>query len=145
MMVNPTEAKEVALEFLALTGQRPTPQLMGRIIKQVKGLMENGFTTEEIQYTVEHITKMKPDVYSFGYIEACINDVLRKRKKEQEIAKERELKAAVQRQFVEVTPIASQSEVDKDDETSERNRRKAERMGIQPRVREKSYFHLFER
>ena len=145
MTINPTVAKDIALEWLALLGQRPTPPLMARLIKQVKGLMETGFTDEEIRYAMNHITSMKPDVYSFGYVEASINDVLRKRKEEEQREKEVLIKREVEKQLLNNISITKESEVAIGDETSERNQRKAERLGLQPRLREKHYFHLFER
>jgi DNA-binding transcriptional MerR regulator len=144
MAVNPTEAKEIALEWLALLGQKPTPALMARIIKQVKGLMEVGFSDEEIRYTMKVVVRTKPDVYSFGYVEACINDVLRKRAEERRKAEVKQISKDLQEEAKPIL-VTSESEVSQDDEVSERNRRKAERFGIQSRVREKSYFHLFER
>lgn len=145
MTINPTVAKDIALEWLALLGQRPTPPLMARLIKQVKGLMEVGFTDEEIRYAMDYIVSIKPDVYSFGYVESSINDVLRKRKEEEQRKKELLIKQEVEKQILSNISITKESEVAIGDETSERNQRKAERLGIQSRKREKSYFHLFER
>ena len=144
MTVNPTEAKEVALEWLKLKGDKPTPPVMARLIKQIKGLMEVGFTKDDIIYTVEHVLRVKPDVYSFGYIETCINDVLRQR---DAVKQAQQAKAEVAK-LVEQQPITvlnSESEVMPSDETTERNRRKAERIGAKSRERTKSYFNLFER
>lgn len=145
MTVNPTTAKDIALEWLALLGLRPVPAQMGRIIKQVKGLMEVGFTDEEIRYTMHEVLNTKPDVYSFGYIETCINDVVRKRRMEEQRKQEKIIRQEINKQVLEQISITHESEVAEGDETSERNRRKAERLGVQSRVREKSYFHLFER
>ena len=145
MSINPTVAKDIALEWLALLGQRPTPPVMARLIKQVKGLMEVGFNDEEIRYAMNHITSIKPDVYSFGYVEASINDVLRKRKEEQQREQELLIKKEVDKQLLSTISITKESEVAIGDETTERNKRKAARLGQQSRFREKHYFHLFER
>lgn len=144
MAVNPTEAKEVALEWLSLKGYKPTPVMMSRLISQIKGLMEVGFTKDDIIYTINYVLGFKPDVRSFGYIEASINDVLRKR---DELKKKTEAKQEVAKQLElePITVINSESEVVVSDETTERNRRKAERIGIKPGERTKHYFNLFER
>lgn len=143
MTVNPTEAKEIALEWLKLLGNKPTPPLMARTIKQVKGLMQVGFSDEEIRYTMEYVVRTNPNIYSFGYVEACINDVLRKRAEEKRKEKSKQISESLQKQAIAI--VTSESEVANDDESSERNRRKAERLGVQSRFREKSYFNLFER
>jgi len=145
MSINPTSAKDIALEWLALLGLRPVPAQMGRIIKQVKGLMEVGFSDEEIRYAMNYVVSTKPNVYSFGYIEMCINDVIRKKRLEEQRIQEKLIKEQINKQVLEQISITHESEVAEGDETSERNRRKAERFGVQSRVREKSYFHLFER
>lgn len=144
MPVNPTEAKEIALEWLKLKGDRPTPQIMSRLIKQIKGIMECGFNKEEILYTMNHVLTVKPDVYSFGYIEACINDVLRQRNAEKQ-AKQAKEEVAKQIEAEPITVINSESEVTSSDETTERNRRKAERLSAKSRERTKHHFNLFER
>jgi hypothetical protein len=143
MAVNPTEAKEIALEWLKLLGNKPTPPLMARTVKQVKGLMQVGFSDEEIRYTMEHVVRTNPNVYSFGYVEACINDVLRKRAEEKQKQENKQISENLKNQTASI--VTSESEVTKDDESSERNRRKAKRLGVQSRVREKYYFNLFER
>lgn len=144
MVVNPTDAKEVALEWLKLKGDKPTPPVMSRLIYQIKGLMENGFEKDDIMYTIKHVLQVKPDVYSFGYIEASINDVLRQRDalKQAQQAKEQ---VAKQIEAVPIVAIDGESEVESSDETTERNRRKAERINAKSRERTKHYFHLFER
>lgn len=144
MAVNPTEAKEVALEWLKLRGDKPTPPIMSRLINQIKGLMASGFTKEEILYTINHVLKTKPDVYSFGYVEVCINDVLRQRNAIKQAQKAKE-EVAKQIEAEPIAVINSESEVTSSDETTERNRRKAERLGTKSRERTKHYFHLFER
>jgi len=143
MVVDPTEAKEIALEWLKLLGNKPTPPLMARTVKQVKGLMQVGFSDEEIRYTMEHVVRTNPNVYSFGYVEACINDVLRKRAEEKRKEESKQVSESLQKQTTAI--VTSESEVTSDDESSERNRRKAKRFSVQSRLREKSYFNLFER
>lgn len=143
MVVDPTEAKEIALEWLKLLGNKPTPPLMARTVKQVKGLMQVGFSDEEIRYTMEYVVRTNPNVYSFGYVEACINDVLRKRAEEKRKEESKQVSESLQKQTTAI--VTSESEVTSDDESSERNRRKAKRFSVQSRVREKSYFNLFER
>src|SRR5690554_3224457 len=210
MVVDPTEAKEIALEWLKLLGNKPTPPLMARTVKQVKGLMQVGFSDEEIRYTMEYVVRTNPNVYSFGYVEACINDVLRKRAEEKRKEESKQVSESLKKQktaivtsesevtsdeeirytmeyVVRTNPnvysfgyveacindvlrkraeekrkeeskqvseslqkqttaiVTSESEVTSDDESSERNRRKAKRFSVQSRLREKSYFNLFER
>lgn len=139
MKANPTVAKEIAVHFIKLTDSIITPQLMSRTIKQIKGLMEAGFTDEEIQYTIDEAFRLKPNIYSFSYIEACINDVLRKRK-------EALHKEEMERKKKEVfdAPTIVVSEVLLQDETTNRNRQKAKNFGVRTGERKKHYFDLFE-
>lgn len=141
---NPTDAKTIALYFINLTQTKVTASHVARTIKMVKSLQVEGFTTDEIMYTIDKVLSKKADVFSFGYISASIMDVLRERKEE-------ETKASTKKQADEVRSLIAsssqeemQSEVLVEDESTRRNREKATRNSVQPRFGKKSYFDMFE-
>lgn len=135
MAYNPTFAKEVALTFLEKIGQRPNPSAMARTIKSVKELMEFGYTEEEISYAMEYTLRVKKDVYSFGYIASSIDTALKLRTKREAP------KHAVQLRDIVVT---AESEVEMSEQLAERNKRKATRIGLQSRKREKYNFDMLK-
>jgi len=142
MKADPSVAKGLALEFFDKSGQRITQPTIARTVKAVKDLMENGFTEEEIRYGMEEAFSFNPHIYSFAYIESAIPSILKRR--EEELAKQENKQIVAELAITQHTPVTTESEVMQQDETSERNRRKAERLASQPGLREKSYFHLFE-
>lgn len=145
MLVNPTQAKELAVLFFDLSNQKMTQSNMPRTVKAVKELMSGGLSYEQIKYAIVVMLDRKPDIYSFNYIATGISDVLRER--ELELAKEKGKKAKkdAEQKLVDSLKVTSESEVIRSDETSERNKRKAKALGVQSRERTKSYFDLFER
>lgn len=144
MLVNPTQAKELAVLFLNLSNQKVTKSNMPRTIRAVKDLMSGGVSYEDIKYAVETMLSRKPDIYSFNYIVMGIDDVLDERKKLLAQEEGKKLKRDAEKSLMESLKVTSESEVVQSDETAERNRRKAEGLGIQSRFREKHYFDLFE-
>lgn len=138
---NGTVAKDIALYFLDLTTDRYTPSVIAKTINQAKQLLEADYTKEEIISVIDYVLdNAKTKIYSLGYINHCINDVLRNinEQKEKEIIKELIEQAKIE----QASTIDDGSEVI--DESKERNRQKVERTCIQSRVREKFDFNLLE-
>lgn len=71
-----SDAKEIALHFLEATGNRATSAIMGKTINQIKNLLVNGYTKDEIIEVIDHIQAKGIKIYSFGYINVCINSIL---------------------------------------------------------------------
>lgn len=141
---NPTDAKTIALHFIKLTQPKVEPSRVARTIKQVKTLQEEGFTTEQIYYTIDKVLSKKANVFSFGYISASIVDVLRELEEENEKALTKK-QADEARSLIASSYEETQSEVLAEDDSTKRNREKASRNSVQSRLRTKSYFDMFER
>lgn len=145
IQANGTDAKEIAIHFVKLNNIRATSHLMGKSITQAKGLLQAGFTKEEVLEAMEYAVTVKGVVmYSLGYMSASIHDLLReiKQKKEQEETKR--LAEEVKEQLAS-QPMQT-SEVRIDNESAQRNREKAERIrnSFQSRLRKKYDFDMFE-
>lgn len=137
---NGTVAKDIGLYFLQETFvERYTPAIVKRTIGQAKGLLEAGYTDEEIRYTIDHLTAKGVDMYSLGYVSSAINDVLREKK-----AWEIKAKAEQMQQKISDAQSKDREVVDVDDESAERNRQKAERFNLQSRKRTKFDLDMFE-
>lgn len=138
----PADSKEIALYFLDLTQDKFTPAIVARNVKQARALLEAGYTKEEIIRVIDAVLKVNDSVYSFGYISASINDVLRK-------LNEFEKREAVEKQREEMrtqnalTIQESRSEVSPD-ESTERNREKARRVSVQSKFGRKYDFEIFD-
>lgn len=144
MLINPTFAKEIAIEFLTKTNQDMDARIIASTIKQVKGLMMDGYTEDEIRYALQHVLKYNKSVYSFGYIGKAIED-LSIRMNQEEKKKKLLMRAKKEEENrVSSYKVSSEGGVVEDVEATERNRRKAERLGTESRERKKSYFNLFE-
>lgn len=137
---NGTDAKDIALYFLGVTGvERATPAIIGKTIAQTKHILEAGYTKDEILAVIDHVIRKGVRMYSIGYVSHAINDVLREM--EQEKLKEQAKEVVKQ---LEENHAQSRSEVKHDDESAQRNRDKARRLGVQSRKREKFNFDMFE-
>jgi len=71
-----TSAKNIAVHFIKATGNRMTPAIMAKTINQAKVLLANEYTEQEILEVIDHITARGVVMYSFGYVNTCINNVL---------------------------------------------------------------------
>lgn len=139
---NPTDAKTVALYFLDITQTRYTPAIIAKTINQTKNLMKSGYTAEEIIEVIDYIDKHTDvQMYSIGYINSSINDVLRKVNVEKEKEK---LRLKIEQSKTDYLNSEVEEEVVEEDESTERNREKARRISIQSRKREESYLDLLE-
>lgn len=137
---NPTDAKTIALYFLnATTDGRNTPIVIAKTITQVKSLLNVGYTKDEITATIDHVIARGVQMYSFGYLSTCIANVLvevNKNKTSSEAVKAKQELDEMQKKAME--------EVNVVDESTERNRQKLSRFGVQSRVGEKHHFDMFE-
>lgn len=126
---NGTHAKEIALHFLdTTTDGRNTPYVIAKTIRQAKNLLNTGYSRDEIIGTIDYMLKRGAKMYSFGYINASIGQViqdvqreLNKENTQQEIHRLEELTKS------------QQSEVSGHDESSERNRAKFSQFGLRDR------------
>jgi hypothetical protein len=138
---NPTDAKTIAFHFLELTTDgRNTKAVIAKTINQVKNLMNVGYTKEEIIATIDYVHTKGTKVFSFGYYSTAIADVLteiNKRTLSSDVEK-------VKEELVEMEKKAME-EVNTANESTERNRQRLSKFGLQSREREKHYLDLFER
>lgn len=137
---NGTDAKDVALHFLKITGvERATPAIVAKTIVQAKSILKSGYSKEEIVSVIDHIVEKGVRMYSLGYVSHAIHDAL-------EEIKELRIKEEATRiaKRLQEEQIKSRSEVTSDGESSERNRNKAQRFGVKPWKRAKFDFDMFE-
>lgn len=141
---DPTAAKTIALHFLKLTTDRITPVIVARTVVQVKEVLAEGYSKQEIMKVIDYILAKRAGVYSFNYISASINDALREM--EQEEARIRyEAEAKIAKAEMTATLAEDRKKVSGVDDATERNRSKARGFGVQSRERKKPYFDMFER
>lgn len=138
---NGTHAKDIALHFMKVTGvERATPAIFGRTIKQAKGLLESGYTKEEVIGVIDYIINQGRNMYSIGYVNACINDVLREIEKESLAEEAKRVKEVIHEE-----QSKARGAVTSDGESATRNAEKAGRLGVQSRLRKKFDFDMFEK
>lgn len=132
-------ANRIAKAFIKATAGRATPAIMKKNHAQAKTLLQAGYTEEEILRVLTYLVEeMKVEIYSMGYISACINDTLR-------ILRKRDTQEAARkaRQEHEAT-LPERNEVNFDDASARRNQDKSGRFGLQSRFGEESFSDLFE-
>ena len=138
---NGTIAKDVALYFLDMTTDRYTSSIVAKTINQAKQLLEAGYTKEEIISVIDYITtKTSVKMYSLGYVNHCINEVLNKINEEN--------KAKQIREIIEQGKLEQATTIDRgdiDNESTKRNREKVSRLNIQSRQRKKFDFDMLKR
>lgn len=144
VQANGTDAKDIALHFMELCGLSYIPARVARNVKSAKDLLEQGYTKEQIMSVIQHVIFVKKvDVYSFGYIYSCIEDVLYEIEESAEKAKAQvEIKEAIKKQTATIEQ--DRKRVIGIDESTTRNRQKAGRFDPQSRLREKYNFDMFE-
>lgn len=138
--VNGTDAKDIALHFLKATGvERTTPAIIAKTIAQAKSILKSGYTKEEVIDVIDHVVERGVRMYSIGYVSHAINDVLAEieEKKLQEKAKD-VIKEQKEQQ------LAQRKEVTSSGESTNRNKGKASKFGIQSRVGKKFDLDMFE-
>lgn len=138
--VNGTHAKDIALHFLeATTDERLTPAVISKTIRQAKNLLSYGYAKDEIIRVIDAIIEKGIHMYSLGYVNACINDVL-KELEELDLKQ----KGIEEKKLLEQHAMEKRSEVVTHGESTERNRDKAGRFGVQSRFGKKHNFDMFE-
>ena len=141
---NGTHAKEIALHYLNATDQRATPSIMVKTVSQAKSILSAGYTKEEIIRVIDAIVEKGVVMYSIGYVSACINDVLREIKVKED-AEKAKAQAKIEAERMATTALEKRNEVTTDVESTERNRSKAGRFGVQSRFGKKHNFDMFEK
>jgi hypothetical protein len=143
VQANGTDAKDIALHFIRVTVERATPSVISRTVVQAKSLLNSGYTKQEIIKAIDYLVDVKKvQMYSLGYVSACINEVLKaitseESKEKAKIEKEK-LAESIKNAASEVVGVSD------DGESTERNRRKSAAFGIESRFGEKLDFDLFK-
>ena len=140
------DAERIAQTFVEAVNERYTPYMMESLIRQSKRLLECGYSADEIVAVIHHVTRVRgTHVYSFRYIEACINDTLREMQETAARENERKLQIEIESSMNEYVTayrnMDTASEVN-DNHTRQRNQRKAGQFGVQSGKRTESYFHM---
>lgn len=134
---NGTHAKEIALHFLKLANQPVTKTTVARTIKQAKSLLDEGYSRDEVFTVMERVFEVrKVNIHSFGYITSCMEQVLD------------DMRAAKQAVHIKAASdeaiFKQRNEVETHDQSTERNRSKADRTKFQSRLGKKYDFDMFE-
>lgn len=139
---NGTFAKDIAIHFLNSTTDRYTSSMVGKTIIQAKQLLESGYTKEEIISAIDYVVNnTKVEMYSLGYINTCINDIL---KDVQALNNKQLLREKKKKLEEEYQAIINKDRGEVFDESTNRNRDKFRRLNIQSRQRKKSPFDLLK-
>lgn len=144
MKTSTNPATEIALHFIKVTEIRTTPLIIKKTTNQAKSLLSNGYTKEEIISVIDYIiNNKKATMYSLGYISASINNMLIEINKSK-----KQIESKIKSDEIK-TSLASIQDRDRDevktsDESTQRNRNKSNRFGIESRFREESFSDLFK-
>lgn len=134
MKANGTDAKDIALHFMAKTGIHATRPFMARTISNVKTLLEAGISKREIIEIINFTVDVKKiPLYSFGFITTQYNKLLH------------EKAAHDVRDLIASAQTKPESEVQTNGESTKRNHSKLERFGIKPRVGTQFNFDMYEK
>lgn len=129
-----TIAKDVASYFYQKTGIRGTPAMYAKTIKQAKSLLEAGYTEEEIIYCLDFVIDIKKiDIYSLGYLSYTIANII----KEVRATNSQKVASEVKQKMDNMS-----KEVLGDNEGLERNKQKAQNIGVKSRFGEKFTFDM---
>lgn len=138
--ISPTHAKEVAFYFFDKTETRATKAIIARTIKQVKDIMGDGYTKDEMIKCIDYIVDVKKvDMYSIGYLASGINNTLR-------YVKDMEKRELIESQREEIDKVKQgevDTEVSYDAESTERNKAKLQRRSGKSKFRKSFDFDLF--
>ena len=132
--INPTHAKDIALHFYDRKGWRVgskhATSPFGKTVNQAKKLLSYNYSKQEIIEVIDYIfDNMDKEIYSLGFVNYVINDVLDK-------IKVMKMKQEQNKQVTEV--------VNNTDETTERNKRKLDRLNSQSNIGKEYNFDMFE-
>lgn len=129
---NGTHAHDVAMHFMAVTNMPITPYQVANVTKQADTLLQR-YTKREIISTINHyVSYRKMHLYSFNFIVKSIDNGLAEM---ESLRIKDEARIAVEEMASSLETI--REEVKFDVESSERNRAKANRFGVQSRIGEK--------
>ena len=79
-----SDANKMAKYFIDKTAGRATPAIMKKTHAQAKTLLQSGYSKEEITKVIDFlIDEKKINIYSLGYVNTCINNVLNTIKKKE--------------------------------------------------------------
>jgi hypothetical protein len=116
---------------------------MSRKVVQAKSLLNSDYTKEEIIKVIDYLVDVKKtEMYSLGYVSACINKVLKEITSEELNEKAKEEKEKLAESIKDA--VSEVRGVIDDGESTERNRRKIAGLGVQSRFGEKLDFDLFK-
>lgn len=138
MAGNPTEAKEIALYFLSIANQELTKPNISRSVIVAKNLLAKGYPKRDIMEVIDYVCEKKSP-YSLSYVATAYPDVIKAVEE-----KRLHVKAKAELELLEQYAKEKQGEVREDDGTTERNRNKSSKFGVQSRVGTKYHFDLFE-
>lgn len=129
---NGTKAKDIAIHFLKATNQMNSRN-MPRTVKIAKSLLEK-YSSDSIILAIDYLIDKRFPIYSLGFLTLNIESILKEIEQKKKANEERE----------KMQDAFRQSEVMSADESSERNRSKVGRFGVQSRFGEKFNFDMFE-
>lgn len=134
--VNGTDAKDIALHFIELTTGKATPSIIAKTIQQAKNLLKYGYTKTEIISVIDYLITVKHvDLFSLGYVNTSINNVLRE-------IKNNKPKTTSHPTF---QTYQDRNEVMANDESTNRNKSKLNRFGVKSRFGEEFAIDMFEK
>jgi hypothetical protein len=139
-VVNPTEAKDITLHFIAKSGLTSAPRGdIARWTNMAKHLLQT-HEYRTIMRVINHVFDTKKlSIYSFGFIVSAFDKALM----EIDAMEEAERVAETMKEIAS-SQIAPREEVLVDESSAERNRRKASGLGVQSRLRAQYSFDLYE-
>lgn len=111
---------------------------ISRCMVNAKSLLNDGFTADEIIAVIDYsIDVKKLNIFSFGFYNASIDNLLRE-------VKQLQLQTKTQEQSRHIASFNEENrdEVQANDDSTERNRNKSERFGVQSRLGEKLDFDM---
>jgi len=128
------DAKDIACHFVDKAEIRATPTMMGKTINQAKSLLNSNYTKEEVIKVIDYLVDQRNiNMYSLGYINTCIHQVLNEVNVKEQKEKADKLKYKIKTQGVE-----------SNGKSTDRNNSKLSQFGIQSRFRKKLVSDLFE-
>lgn len=117
-------SNDVALHFVNKSGVRATPAMYSKTNRQAQSLLDAGYTKEEIIACIDYFIDVeKVDMYSLGYLSFNIASAIKKIR--QSINK----KLADEQRAMHT--IVETKEVEYNNESAERNKKKASELGSQ--------------
>ncbi len=137
------DSNKVAKYFVDKTTTRATPAIMKKTTMQAKSILQNGYSKAEIISVIDYLINKNVEMYSLGYVSTCINDVLRKlnqEKKQETALQNKQLIASEAKKYEK-----ERTEVISNSESTNRNKSKADRFGVQSRFGEESFSDMLER